>query len=85
MMPALSDAGAWAMLGGAPMIGQNDVQGEVFTLADAQSLLGFAQQKQIGLLSFWAIQRDRLGANYNEASTVNEKNYQFSGIFKAVQ
>jgi hypothetical protein len=85
VIPGLGDAAAWKMLGATPMIGQNDVPGEVFTLADAQSLLAFAQQKQIGLLSFWSIQRDRPGADYNEASTVNSKNFQFADVFKAAQ
>ena len=67
------------------MIGQNDQSGEIFTLADAQSLLTFAQQKQIGLLSFWSMQRDRPGSDYNECSTVNTSDYQFANIFKVVQ
>ncbi len=81
----LSSADAWAMLGATPMIGQNDQSGEIFTLADAQTLLAFAQQKQIGLLSFWSIQRDRPGTDYNESSTVNTANYQFADVFKVVQ
>jgi hypothetical protein len=81
----LGDAAAWAMLGATPMIGQNDTSGEIFTLADAQTLLTFAQQQKIGLLSFWAIQRDRPGTDYNESSTVNTANYQFADVFKVVQ
>ena len=73
------------MLGATPMIGQNDTSGEIFTLANAQTLATFAQQKQIGLLSFWSIHRDRPGTDYNEASTVNTANYQFADIFKAVK
>jgi Ricin-type beta-trefoil lectin domain len=84
-VPGLGSAAAWSMLGATPMIGQNDQSGEIFTLADAASLLAFAQQKKIGLLSFWSMQRDRTGSDYNEASTVNTKNYQFSAVFKAVQ
>ncbi|MGI8664900.1 MAG: chitinase, partial [Jatrophihabitans sp.] len=32
----------WAMVGITPMIGQNDSQGEIFTLANASSVLSFA-------------------------------------------
>ena len=32
----------WQRLGATVMIGQNDIQGENFTVADAQSLAGFA-------------------------------------------
>jgi chitinase len=80
----LSDAAAWAMLGATPMIGQNDSSNEVFTLANAQTLASFAQQKRVGLLSFWSIHRDQPGSNYNEASTVNTANFQFADVFKAV-
>jgi hypothetical protein len=81
----LSSTAAWAMLGATPMIGKNDVSGEVFTIADAKTLLAFAQQKHIGLLSFWSIHRDRTGTDYNSASTVNTASYQFANVFKAVQ
>jgi chitinase len=84
-LSGLSDAAAWRMLGATPMIGQNDTSGEIFTLADAQAILTFAQQNQIGLLSFWSIQRDRPGTDYNESSTVNSSNYQFADVFKVVQ
>jgi chitinase len=84
-IPGLDGAGAWAMLGATPMIGQNDTPGEVFTLADAQSLLAYAQQQQIGLLSFWSIHRDRPGTDYNTSSTVNTANFQFADVFKVVQ
>jgi Glycosyl hydrolases family 18 len=84
-IPGLSGAAAWSMLGATPMIGQNDQAGEIFTLADAQSVASFAQQKQIGLLSFWSIQRDRPGTDYNESSTVNTQDYQFAAIFSAVE
>ena len=85
VIPGLGSAAAWSMLGATPMIGQNDQSGEIFTLADAATLLTFAQQKQIGLLSFWSIHRDRPGTDYNESSTVNTKDYQFADVFKVVQ
>ena len=46
-------------LGITPMIGVNDVAGEVFTLADAQSLLDFARDNpDIERLSMWSVSRD---------------------------
>jgi chitinase len=84
-VPGLDGAGAWAMLGATPMIGQNDTPGEIFTLADAQALLAYAQQQQIGLLSFWSIHRDRPGTDYNVSSTVNTASFQFADVFKVVQ
>jgi chitinase len=73
IISGLSDADAWAMLGATPMIGQNDEQSEVFSLTDAQTLADFAKSNQIGLVAFWAINRDQPGTGdlglYSEAET----------------
>ena len=53
-----TDAQLWAKVGLTPMIGMNDVTNEVFTQADAQELLAFAQQKGIGRISIWSLNRD---------------------------
>ena len=58
LYPAKSAAQIWGMLGITPMIGVNDDHHEVFTLRDAQTVLTFARQQQIGLLSFWSVQHD---------------------------
>ncbi len=54
----LSDAEIWARIGTTPMIGQNDVQSEVFTLEDAAQTLAFARDNGVGMLSMWSINRD---------------------------
>lgn len=38
-----TSAQLWAMVGITPMIGQNDSQGEIFSLNDAQTVLSFAK------------------------------------------
>ncbi|MDQ4133039.1 MAG: hypothetical protein M3179_07505 [Actinomycetota bacterium] len=48
LYPARTDAQLWAMVGITPMIGQNDIAGEVFTLADARQVTDFA------VLRHWA-------------------------------
>ena len=53
-----TDAELWAMVGSTPMIGQNDVQSEVFYVADAEQTLNFAQQNGVGMLGMWSINRD---------------------------
>lgn len=58
----LSEEQAWQHIGLTPMIGRNDVEGEVFTLDDAQQLNQFARQQGIGRLSFWSLNRDQLCA-----------------------
>ena len=54
----LSAEQLWGRLGATPMIGRNDVEGEVFSLADAASLAGFADQVDLGRVSIWSANRD---------------------------
>jgi chitinase len=54
----LDATAAWARVGLTPMIGQNDVPGEVFTLANAADLNAFAREKGVRLLSMWSANRD---------------------------
>jgi carbohydrate binding protein with CBM5/12 domain len=56
-----SNSQLWAMVGITPMIGQNDSQGEVFTLADAQNVISFAKSHGVTELSFWSAGRDNGG------------------------
>jgi chitinase len=74
------------MIGVTPMIGVNDTQSEVFRQADATQLAAFAQQKGLGLLSYWALQRDMPGgSDFNDFSLVNTKAYEFYKIFAAAK
>lgn len=57
--PTLSDNVIWQKIGLTPMIGVNDVNVEKFTLEDAKKVSSFANQKQVGLLSYWSIARDK--------------------------
>lgn len=54
----LDDAQRWAHLGATPMIGQNDVEGEVFTTDDAKGLASYATSKGLGRVSTWSLNRD---------------------------
>ncbi len=77
-----TDAQLWAMMGVTPMIGVNDEQSEVFRQADATQLAAFAQQNGLGLLAYWAMQRDMPGGtDYNDYSLVNTRPYEFYSIF----
>jgi chitinase len=81
----LNDAQLWAMIGITPMIGQND-DGTVFRQADATAVTSFAQQHGIGLLSFWALQRDEVGTgSLDQFSEVNGSNYEFYRIMAAAK
>jgi chitinase len=77
----------YSSLGITPMIGQNDQAGEIFTIANAQSLVSFANSNGVGRLAFWSIGRDQPcpggaggGASPN-CSSVNQSTLQFTGIF----
>ena len=68
----LTSATLWSKIGATPMIGQNDVAGEVFTLDDATGLSGFAQEKGLGRLSMWSLNRDTTcGSSYTDLNRVS--------------
>jgi len=83
-----SDAKLWSMIGMTPMIGRNDILTEVFDQQEAKEVLAFAQQKNLGLLSFWSLNRDLqspkgvLSQTDNFSSSILQTPYEFSGIFK---
>jgi hypothetical protein len=54
-----TDAELSAMVGVTPMIGLNDVSPEVFTLLDAEHVVGVARSTGIGFLGFWSATRDQ--------------------------
>lgn len=69
----LGDASLWEKLGATPMIGQNDVAGEVFGLDDARSLNAFALGRGVGRMSMWSLNRDiTCGPNYPHVNRVSD-------------
>ena len=85
----LTADGAWQRIGATPMIGQNDVVAERFSLADAAQLLSFAQRHHLRRLSMWSVNRDQAcGPNYADVaivspncSGVNQKSAAFTKVF----
>ena len=77
-----SDAQLYGMLGATPMIGRND-DNTIFTLEDAKTLTAWAKQKGLGLLSFWALQRDQKSQSGGLAtsSMVTQNDFDFYNIF----
>ena len=68
----IGPATLWKRMGVTPMIGQNDVAGEIFSLADARALNAFARDKGIARLSMWSLNRDRsCGSNYPDIRVVS--------------
>ncbi|WP_433180044.1 glycoside hydrolase family 18 protein [Actinoallomurus sp. CA-150999] len=56
---ALGVSDAWSKIAVTPMIGVNDTNTEVFTVADAKKLAAFAKQKNLAWLSMWSATRDK--------------------------
>jgi hypothetical protein len=80
--------GLSAKLGVTPMIGVNDISSEVFSLADAQALLNYAQtDSNIVRLAMWSVARDNgnsAGAHFAspDSSGIAQQPYDFSAIFR---
>lgn len=84
----LVSLGIPAQVGITPMIGQNNTQGEIFTLSDADQLLAYARANSyVGWLSFWSLGRDNGGCPGQttasaSCSGISQSNYAFTNIFK---
>jgi hypothetical protein len=61
LYPSLTADRRWRMIGLTPMTGVNDDPAEVFTLADAQKLSGWASTHHIGMIGMWSLKRDEAG------------------------
>ncbi|GAA0449335.1 hydrolase [Paractinoplanes deccanensis] len=82
----LSDADVYAMLGVTPMIGVND-SGATTTVANAQTLLGYAEEKELGYVRFWSVNRDNDGCADGTVSSscsgIAQTDYAFTSLFAA--
>jgi Carbohydrate-binding module family 5/12 len=76
---------SYANIGVTPMIGQNDTSGEIFTEADAQTLVSWASSNGIGRLAFWSVDRDQpCGGSANglpSCSEISQSALDFTKIF----
>ncbi len=80
---------AWQHMGITVMLGQNDVAGEHFAVADAQGLARFAAAVRLRRVSFWSLNRDRqcgsnfaqIGVNSNTCSGTPQAALAFSRLF----
>ena len=69
----LNKGSLWQKIGATPMIGQNDVVDEVFTLEDAELFNAYAREQGIGRMSMWSANRDiPCGENYVDVKTVSD-------------
>ena len=69
----INSATLWTKIGATPMIGQNDIVNDVFTLSDAKDLNQFARMHGIGRISMWSANRDiECGENYINTKIVSD-------------
>ncbi|MEK7570094.1 MAG: chitinase [Patescibacteria group bacterium] len=88
---SLSNATLWSKIGATPMIGQNDLAGEIVTVQGAEALNAFAVQAGIGRMSMWSANRDiACGSNYvnltrvsNSCSGVPQEREEFMRVLSA--
>jgi chitinase len=89
----LTSAQVWNRVGATVQIGTNDTAGEVFTLADASQLVTYAQDRHLGRVSEWSLNRDRqcgtefaeVGVNSNTCSGTEQTTLAFSNAFATLK
>ena len=59
LYPTLSSAQRYALVGVIPMIGQNDILGEIFTLSDAAYVRSQATTLGLARIAIWSASRDQ--------------------------
>jgi len=87
LYPTASARQLWHMIGVTEMPGIDDFgPEETFSTADAVTILRWAQQQGIGLISFWALQRDNGGCvgtkGAGTCSGVSQPTWYFSHVFE---
>ncbi|MFC2102489.1 T9SS type A sorting domain-containing protein [Bacteroidota bacterium] len=82
---SLPDSLIWKKVGITPMIGENDVQGEIFYLDDADDVRDFALLNSIGRVSMWSANRDQACVNPGDplyiCSHIPQLPFEFSQTF----
>jgi chitodextrinase len=84
--PQKSAADLYKMIGVIPMIGQNDVAGEMFSFSDTTQTTQYAKQKGLNLVSMWSLVRDFPGMGDLSTCTQNPqqtKDYEYTTTFLA--
>jgi hypothetical protein len=87
LYPQATSRQLWHMIGITEMPGIDDFgPAETFSTADAVTVLNWAQQQGIGLISFWALQRDNGGCpgtkGAGTCSGVSQPPWYFSHVFE---
>ncbi|MFV0559208.1 MAG: immunoglobulin-like domain-containing protein [Enterococcus sp.] len=76
----LTDEQVYGKIGLTPWAGKSSQANETFTLSDAKALLAYANEKQIGMLSFWSLNRDNDLNEDLKNTGLEQDTYEFSSI-----
>ena len=84
----LTSGQIWNRMGVTVMIGQNDVAGQIVTVADAKGVASFARSYHLGRVSMWSLNRDsqcgsqfaRIGVQSNTCSGTSQSPLEFSKV-----
>jgi hypothetical protein len=87
LYPAAPSRQLWHMIGVTEMPGIDDFgTAETFSTANAVTILNWARQQGLGLISFWALQRDNGGCvgtkGADNCSGVSQPTWYFSHVFE---
>jgi mannan endo-1,4-beta-mannosidase len=84
IFPSRSESQIYNTIGLCPMLGtQDDLS--IFSVEDAKTLARYAKEKNVGLYSFWAIQRDQIGnTDLNLHSKINKVDFEFYNTIKSI-
>ncbi len=83
-----SDSVTYAHIGLSSMNGKTDEADETVTLADFNTILGYAQQHHIARFAFWSINRDRpcgSGTDADSCSGISQQPYDFTKVVAQYQ
>ncbi|GAA4046534.1 hypothetical protein GCM10023063_37160 [Arthrobacter methylotrophus] len=83
---SLTSAQRLSLVGLTPMIGANDIAGEIFTLADVATVGAFAKANSLANLAWWEMTRDQpcaAGIPTYMCSGVSDPRWAFSKAFVA--
>ena len=70
---SLNSSSVWYKIGATPMIGQNDIAAEVFSIEDAKAFNSFVLNQGVGRMSMWSANRDTpCGENYVDVKVVSD-------------
>lgn len=76
----LTDQEAYSKVGITPWIGRSSMANETFTQSDARALLKYAQEKKVGMLAFWSLNRDQNLREDLKNTGIPQTEYEFSHI-----